>query len=239
MALLFMNKGFFITGTDTDAGKTWISLGLVEALKRQSHKVGVMKPISAGCQQTADGLRNQDAVLLQQQSNVELDYDTINPYAFEPAIAPHIAAQEAGVRIDIETLKNSFDAIQKKSGYVIVEGAGGWLVPLNDFQTMADLAVRLQLPVILVVGMRLGCLNHALLSVEAIRNSGLHLAGWVANQIDPDMNHAKENLETLRTMIDAPLLGHVPHLEKRDTGVIAENLYLPLEKHVHRPEWVV
>ncbi len=232
-------KGYFITGTDTDVGKTWISLGIVEALKQQGKKVGVMKPVSAGCEQTAHGLRNEDALLLQQQSNVELDYDTINPYAFEPAIAPHIAAHEAGVRMDIETLHQRFQHISSQSDCVVTEGAGGWRVPLNDFQTMADLAVRLQLPVILVVGMRLGCLSHALLTVEAIRSSQLPLAGWVANQIDPDMKRPEENLQTLIEMIDAPLLGHVPFFEKRDAQAVAQQLSLPTEHIAQRPGWVI
>ena len=232
-------KGYFVTGTDTDVGKTWISLGLVEALKQQGQRVGVMKPVSAGCEKMAKGLRNEDARLLQQQSNVELDYDTINPYAFEPAIAPHIAAREAGIRLDIETLYEHFQHIRSQSDCIVTEGAGGWRVPLNDFQTMGDLAVRLQLPVILVVGMRLGCLSHALLSVEAIRRDKLPLAGWVANQIDPNMNRAKENLQTLVEMIDAPLLGHVPYLESRDTKAIANCLSFTVDRPAHRPAWVI
>jgi dethiobiotin synthetase len=232
-------QGYFITGTDTDVGKTWISLGVIEALKSQGRKVGVMKPISAGCAQTDAGLRNEDAVLLQQHSNVELAYDAINPYAFEPAIAPHIAAAEAGVRIDIETLHNQFHTIATNSDCVVVEGAGGWQVPLNDFQTMADLAKRLELPVVLVVGLRLGCLNHALLSVEAIRACGLPLAGWVANQLSPQMEHMEENVRTLEEMIDAPLLGHIPWLESLDVSVIADRLTLPPERHGLRPAWTI
>lgn len=234
-----MNNGYFITGTDTDVGKTWISLGIVEALKQQGKKVGVMKPISAGCEQTSEGLRNEDAVLLQQHSNVKLDYDTINPYAFEPAIAPHIAAADEGVRVDIETLYQNLQTIKQQSDCVVVEGAGGWMVPLNDFQTMADLAKRFELPVILVVGMRLGCLNHALLSVEAIRASGLPLVGWVANQVSAEMNCLDKNIETLQQMIDAPLLGQIPHLEWLDGSAIATNISLPAERNSLRPGWAV
>jgi len=177
-----MNNGYFITGTDTDVGKTWMSLGIVEALKQQGKKDGVMKPISAGCEVTSNGLRNEDALLLQQHSNVELDYDTINPYAFEPAIEPHIAAADQSVRVDIETLYQNLQTIEQQSDCVVVEGAGGWLVPLNDFQTMADLAKRFEMPVILVVGMPVGCINHALLSGEAIRSTGLPWVGRGANQ---------------------------------------------------------
>ena len=234
-----MNKGYFITGTDTDAGKTWISLGIIEALKQQGKKVGVMKPISAGCEQTENGLRNQDALLLQQHSNIELDYDTINPYAFEPAIAPHIAAADAGIRMDIESLYQKLQTIEQQSDCIVVEGAGGWLVPLNDFQTMADLAKRFELPVILVVGMQLGCINHALLSVEAIRATGLPLIGWVANQVSAEMNRLDENIETLQQMIEAPMLGHIPHLETFDAAAIAANISLPAERNSLRPGWAI
>ncbi len=234
-----MNNGYFITGTDTDVGKTWISLGIIEALKQQGKKVGVMKPVSAGCQQTADGLRNNDALLLQQHSNVELNYDLINPYAFEPAIAPHIAAANTGIRVDIETLYQSLQTIEQQSDCVVVEGAGGWLVPLNDFQTMADLAKRFELPVILVVGMQLGCLNHALLSVQAIRATGLPLVGWVANQISAEMNCLDENIETLQQMIDAPMLGQIPHLEWLDGSAIAAKINLPAERNSLRPGWAI
>ena len=233
-------QGFFITGTDTEVGKTWISLGIVEALKQQNKKVGVMKPVSAGCEKTDDGLRNEDALLLQQQSNVELDYETVNPYAFEPAIAPHIAAASEGVRIDIEKLYQHFQTIHQQSDCVVVEGAGGWQVPLNDFQTMADLAKTFELPVILVVGMRLGCLNHALLSVESIRSSNLPLAGWVANQVSAEMNCLDENIQTLQQMIDAPMLGHTPNLETLDIKAIAEKLSLPAEQNNGlKPHWAI
>ena len=231
--------GYFITGTDTDVGKTWISLGIIEALKQHGRRVGVMKPISAGCKTTPAGLRNDDALLLQQQSNVNLAYDDINPYAYEAAIAPHIAANNLDTRIDIETIYQTFKCIREKSDYVIVEGAGGWLVPLNDFQTMADLAKRLQLPVILTIGMRLGCLNHALLSVESIRASGLPLAGWVANQIDANMNNVSENIQTLIERIDAPLLAHIPYLQNLDIKAIAAQITLPNEQYALRPDWAI
>ncbi len=231
--------GYFITGTDTDIGKTWTSLGIVEALKRRGHTVGVMKPVSAGCAQTGAGLRNEDALLLQRHSNVELAYDQINPYAFAPAIAPHIAAAEAAMRMDIETLHAQFQAIAAQSDCVVVEGAGGWQVPLNDFQTMAELAKRLALPVCLVVGLRLGCLNHALLTVASIRASGLPLAGWVANQLTPEMARLDENIATLERMIEAPLLGRIPYLEHLDVNAIADRLSLPPARNTLRPDWAI
>ncbi|MFC1748204.1 dethiobiotin synthase [Pseudomonadota bacterium] len=231
------NNGYFITGTDTDVGKTCISLGFVELLIQSKKAVGVMKPISAGCEKTKAGLRNSDALMLQQKSNIETDYNTINPYAFEPAIAPHLAAREAETHIEIETILKHYRTIQSQSSCVIVEGAGGWMVPLNDFQTMADLAKLMELPIILVVGMRLGCLSHALLTIDAIRHHKLPLAGWVANHIDPEMSRPKENLQTLLEMIDAPLLGRVPYLKKQERHTITKYLKLPMERHAHRPAW--
>ncbi len=234
-----MNSGFFITGTDTDIGKTWISLGLIELLKQQGKLVGAMKPVAAGCHTSAGELRNEDAELLQQQASLALEYQTLNPYALEPAIAPHIAADEVNLRIDIDTIYRRYLTIAQQYDCVVVEGAGGWMVPLNDFQTIADLAQRLALPVILVVGMRLGCINHALLSSAAIRSSGLTLAGWVANQITPEMDRLKENIATLEHRLDAPLLGSVPHLDSLNAGQIATHLQLPPQTNSQRPDWLL
>lgn len=234
-----MNTGYFITGTDTDVGKTLIALGLIKKLQQQGFKTGAMKPISAGCETTPEGLRNSDAVQLRQQADVELPYATLNPYAFAPAIAPHIAAADEGVRADIETIYQHYQTIAAQSECVVVEGAGGWQVPLNDFQTIADLAKRLQLPVILVVGMRLGCISHALLTAESINRSGLPLAGWVANQIEPQMNRLEENIATLQQRIEAPLLGRVPYLEQRDAALVAQQLTLPAARNGLRPDWAI
>ena len=165
-----------------------------------------MKPVSAGCASTADGLRNDDAVLLLGESSVELSYDQVNPYAFEPPIAPHIAAQQAGIVINLQIIKDNYQAIAAKADAVIVEGAGGWLVPVNGSQTMADVAAALQLPVILVVGMRLGCLNHALLTANSIIESGLPFSGWIANHADKTMLQQQENIEALKERIEAPFL---------------------------------
>jgi dethiobiotin synthetase len=234
-------KGYFITGTDTDVGKTLIALGVIEKLKQEGYRVGAIKPVAAGCECTANGLRNGDAVQLHQQCNVVLDYNAINPYPFAPAIAPHIAAADAGVRVDMENIYQHYETIAEKSDCVVVEGAGGWQVPLNDFQTIADLAKRLQLPVILVVGMRLGCISHALLTVESIGAAKLPLAGWVANQIEPEMNRLEENIATLQQRIDAPLLGCIPWLkqEQRKAAVVAEQLTLPPARTRLRPGWAL
>ena len=234
-----MAHGFFITGTDTDVGKTEIALGLVELLKRQGKRVSVMKPVAAGCRTTAAGPRNEDAERLAESASVQCDYAELNPYAFEPAIAPHIAAQDQNIRIDIEYLMERFERLAAAGDVIVVEGAGGWHVPLDDFQTLADLASRMALPVVLVVGVKLGCLNHALLTIEAIQAKGLPLAGWVANQIDPEAQRQEENIATLKNRIEAPLLGQVPHLHQPTPQTVADHLQLPPERHSLRPDWLV
>jgi len=201
----------FVTGTDTEVGKTRISVALVELLQQQTGRVAAMKPIASGCELTENGLRNDDALQLSQQSNVDLDYETLNPYAFEPAIAPHLAAQQIAVEIEIDKITTCYRYIEQQADVVVVEGAGGWLVPLNQTQTMADLAIALDLPVILVVGIRLGCINHALLTIEVIRQSGLTIQGWVANQIEGNPQ-SEQIVTTLKSRIEAPCLGVVPTL---------------------------
>ena len=203
--------GIFITGTDTDVGKTTVALGLIAALQEKGLHVGVMKPVSAGCVQTSDGLRNEDAVLLMQKASVNVPYEVVNPYAFEPAVAPHIAAAEAGVVIDIEVIRQCYLDIAEKVDVVVVEGAGGWLVPINDNETMADIVKILRLDVITVVGIRLGCLNHALLTTQSIMTSGLNHCGWIANHLSPATERGVENINTLRTRISASLLDEVPY----------------------------
>lgn len=213
-------KGYFITATDTDAGKTFITAGLLKQLSNQGYKTLGFKPVASGCQTTAQGLQNDDALQLMRAANVALDYQSINPYAFEPAIAPHIAAQQVGVTIDLATIASNIEQQKQKADYVLVEGVGGWLVPLNARETVADLAQLLGFPVILVVNMRLGCINHALLTAQAIAHKGLTLAGWIANnaasdantQNDPSMACLEENIQTLKTLLRVPLLGCVPYL---------------------------
>ncbi len=219
-------KGLFITGTDTEVGKTRIAVGFTELLQEKSQRVAVMKPVASGCEQTPDGLRNADALELLDACQLELDYQQVNPYAFEPAIAPHIAAGEAGVQIDTSLILQQFQQLQQKSDCLVVEGAGGWLVPINAQETLANLAMAMQLPVILVVGIKLGCINHALLSAQAIEQSGLQLAGWVANepQTSPQTSAM---IETLQSRLTAPLLGHVPPLAEHQSA--ADFLTLPQE----------
>ena len=207
----------FVTGTDTDVGKTRISVALIKLLQQQGKRVAAMKPIASGCDMTSNGLRNADALQLSQQADVKLAYELINPYAFEPAIAPHLAAEQVDVDIELAVIKHNFELIQQQADAVVVEGAGGWLVPLNQTQTIADLASELNLPVVLVVAIRLGCINHALLTVKAIESAGLTLQGWVANTI-ADNSQSAEIIQTLTQRITAPRLGAVPKLEANESA---------------------
>ena len=213
-----MSHGYFITGTDTGVGKTHVSVGLLQQLARHGQQVAGMKPVASGCQSTPEGLRNDDALRLQAASSRLFDYRRINPYAFEAPVAPHLAAQRTGARIETTVIQTAFQRLTSEVDTVIVEGVGGWLVPISDSATMADLAVLLELPVILVVAIRLGCLNHALLTVAAIQSSGLPLAGWVANRIDPDCLFANENVDSLKKAIAAPLLADIGRAD--EPGVI-------------------
>ena len=222
-------RGYFITGTDTGVGKTTVTLGLMQALQQQGCSVAAMKPVAAGCERTADGWRHADALQLQQQSSVELDYELINPYAFEPAIAPHIAAEQAGITIELNKIVNKYKEIESSVDCVLIEGAGGWKVPLNADETLADLARRMDLDVIMVVAIRLGCLNHALLTADAIAAAGCTLAGWVANQLPSPPENAQENIKSLKSRISSPLLGVLPVMKEVSAGIVAENLSLPVQ----------
>ncbi|HWN30496.1 MAG TPA: dethiobiotin synthase [Burkholderiales bacterium] len=202
-----MSRGFFVTGTDTGVGKTMVACALLYAFARQGQSVVGMKPVTAGCEETLEGLRNGDVEQLIAASTIEAPRHMVNPYALKPRIAPHIAAQQAGIEINLSVIKAAFDQLKKMAGVVVVEGVGGFKVPLNNQQDSADLAELIGLPVILVVGMRLGCLNHALLTSGAIEERGLKLAGWVANCIDPHMAALRENLRALEERLVRPALG--------------------------------
>lgn len=214
---------YFVTGTDTGAGKTLISCALLHGFAAQGKRVVGMKPVAAGCN---DDAQHEDVKQLRAASNVLASKGQINPYCFSPAVAPHLAAQFAGVMINLERIATSFSELVRQADAVIVEGAGGFLVPLNEDQDSADLVARLELPIILVVGVRLGCLNHALLTVEAIAARGLTLAGWVANIVDGRMAMPDENIAALRQRIVAPLLGVVPYQAQPDARKIATILDL-------------
>ena len=216
--------GYFITGTDTGVGKTTVTLGLMQALQQQGREVAAMKPVAAGCEVTPDGLRNEDALRLQLASSVVLDYDLVNPCAFAPPVAPHIGAEAAGETIEIDNIVNKYNEIKMRTECVLVEGAGGWLVPLNAQHTLADLARALGLDVILVVGLQLGCLNHALLSAESIQAHGCRLAGWVANRLPGDMAEVEANIEALSTRLGCPLIGRVPVLASASATAVAGHL---------------
>jgi dethiobiotin synthetase len=216
-------RGFFVTGTDTEVGKTFFTQGLLHALNQKGRLTVGYKPIAAGCEATSKGLRNDDALALQYHSSVDLSYDEVNPIAFEAAIAPHLAANQlandnSGLHISIDAVREGFiHLVQKKPDVLVVEGAGGWRLPLGiDFDGQArylsEFVIERNLAVILVVGMRLGCLNHAVLTAECIRNDGLKIAGWVANQIDADMPFLQDNIDSLKTLVDAPFLGVIPRL---------------------------
>ena len=192
-----MSKAFFVTGTDTEVGKTHVSCLLLKQYAAQGLRVIGMKPIAAGCELVNGEWGNEDVQKLIAASNVTAPLDLINPYRFKEPIAPHLAAEKVGVTIEIETIVSAFKQLQTMADVVIVEGAGGFLVPLNTKANMADLAIALGLPTILVVGLRLGCINHSLLTVEAIKARGLALHGWVANHIDVEMEVQKENIQTI------------------------------------------
>jgi dethiobiotin synthetase len=222
-----MNKAFFITGTDTGVGKTLVSSALVYAYGQQGYKAVGMKPVAAGCMEQNGRLVSEDVAMLMQAGNVEAPFELHNPYAFAPPIAPHIAAHAARESIRPRVIQEAYQALVDLADVVIVEGVGGFRVPLDEKFDTADLAQMLNLPVILVVGMRLGCINHTLLTLEAIQARGLELAGWVANRIDPDMSAFEENLQALDQRISTPCLGVLPYLPHADFRQAAG--YLQLE----------
>lgn len=222
-----MAAAFFVTGTDTEVGKTTIAAGLLHAARQAGLSTAAAKPVASGCEMTADGLRNSDALALLAECTLPMRYEAVNPFAFEPAIAPHLAAREAGVELSAARLAEPVrQMLALQADFSLVEGAGGWRVPLAGRENLSDLALLLDLPVILVVGVRLGCINHALLSAEAIERDGLRLAGWVANIVDPDTSRLEENLATLTERLQAPCLGRVPRLSAAKASAVAEYLHL-------------
>jgi dethiobiotin synthetase len=212
----------FVTGTDTEIGKTLVSSAILHKLVQHGQRACGMKPIAAGAEVGADGeLHNEDADMLRAAGNVHLPQRITTPYMLREPCAPHIAAALEGVRIEPVPILTAYAEILAASDATVVEGVGGFCVPFTDSFDSADLAVQLGLPVILVVGMRLGCINHATLTAEAIIARGLVLAGWVANQVDPDMRFADENIAALQQRLPAPLLGRVPRLEQASAAQAA------------------
>jgi dethiobiotin synthetase len=211
---------WFVTGTDTGVGKTLISAALLHALATRHARVVGMKPVAAGLVLHEGRMVSEDVLQLRAASTVQVPAELDNPVALPDPLSPHLAARRAQRPVQVAELVSAFEALCTHADAVLVEGAGGWRVPLNDSETLADLARALKAPVVMVVGMRLGCLNHALLTAEAVRADGLTLAGWVANVIDPDMACLDENIQTLQARLGAPLLGVVPWQPQPDAATI-------------------
>jgi dethiobiotin synthetase len=218
---LITRHGLFVTGTDTGVGKTLVACALIRAIAATGKRVVGMKPVAAGAQAGVQGLLSEDVELLLAAGNVEVPRSQVNPYCFVPAIAPHLAARAAGISIELAKIVAAYRQLAAVADFVVVEGAGGFRVPLNTHEDTADLAWRLGLPVVLVVGMRLGCLNHTLLTAQAIRARGLRLAGWIANRIDPLMAVVEENVTALAERLAAPLLGEIEFTAAPDPQRIA------------------
>lgn len=204
-------NSFFITGTDTGIGKTWVTLYLMRTLQSSGIRVVGMKPIATGATRTSDGWVNEDALTLQRMGSIPLLYEQVNPYVFEPPVSPNIAATIFGKKIELEKIKNVFCEVQDKSDSVLVEGIGGWMVPLNDKEYVADLALTLGIPIILVVGIRIGCINHAILTYQSILSRPVQYAGWVANHLIPEWSYIRKTIETLTVLLKEGPLYEVPY----------------------------
>ncbi|GAW85966.1 dethiobiotin synthetase [Bathymodiolus platifrons methanotrophic gill symbiont] len=217
-----MTQGYFVTGTDTGIGKTWSTIALMQYFKNQGKTVVGMKPVASGCERIDGQLKNEDALLLQQHASLALPYQDVNPYAFAMPVSPHIAAEQAGAEIVLKNIIDKYQKIEKLADVVLVEGVGGWLVPLNAHQDVADLARELDLPVILVVGMRLGCINQAKTTFAALQKSGVKCQGWIASCVEKDMLMLDENIQSLCLSINAPLLAVFPYMETLDPELFSE-----------------
>lgn len=217
-----MEKGYFITGTDTNVGKTWATVALMRYFKRQGKSVVGMKPVASGCLMQDGQLRNEDALLIQENASLPVDYDVINPYAYELPVSPHIAGVNNPAKLDLLVAK--FEQLKTLADIVVVEGAGGWYSPLNEREDNSDLATALGLPVIMVVAIRLGCINHAKLTYQAIMQSGITCAGWIAACTDPELLSRDENILTLTNALGVPLLGVLPYRKAPDFKFLSEKV---------------
>jgi dethiobiotin synthetase len=222
-----LDKGYLIAGTDTGVGKTLVAAALIRKLVMSGLRCAGMKPVAAGCSEVGGRRINEDVELLRGQSNVDAGDAWMAPYAFRDPVAPHIAAEREGVRIERDRILEAFGQLKALADRVVVEGVGGFRVPLGQDWDTADLAVDLALPVILVVGLRLGCLNHALLTREAMAVRGLELAGWVGNCVDPGMDALRENIDFLGRSLEAPLLGTIPFMGEGNPPDAARRIRLP------------
>jgi dethiobiotin synthetase len=223
------NRSFYITGTDTGVGKTVASAALIHCLRAAGLRAVGMKPVASGCEYTPGGWRNDDALRLQAASDPRPAYDDVNPYALEWATAPQLAARAMGVRVELAHLNDAYARLAAQADAMVVEGVGGWAAPLDDGLEQSDLARKFDLSVVLVVGLRLGCLNHARLTARAIKRDGLSLVGWVGNSIDPAFAERHEYVELLRDALPAPCLGVLPYAESPDAAAMAQSLSLPPE----------
>lgn len=217
----------FVTGTDTGVGKTLASTALLHALRARGLRATGMKPVASGCERTSDGWRNEDALALLAASDPQPAYNDLNPYALPLPLAPEIAAREGGASVELTVITTAFDRLRARTDAVVVEGVGGWAAPLSAKLDQADLVRQLQLPVVLVVGLRLGCLNHARLSARAIAADGCRLIGWIASEVDPQMQRRDENFELLGARIDAPCWGRLPYRAAPDAQALSACLTLP------------
>ncbi len=225
-----MIPGIFITGTDTGVGKTVITCGLLRALVDAGHTAIGMKPVATGGEATADGLRNADALDLLSQSRPQLSYAPINPCVYATPASPHIAARRDGSEVRLEPIAQAYSACRAAAEIVLVEGVGGWRVPLSESLQTVDLVRHLRLPVILVCALRLGCINHALLSAAAIVADGVELIGWIANALEPDYAYRAETIDTLNSRLPVPLLGVTAHYDPLDSGLVATALEVGVRK---------
>ncbi|MFK5970717.1 MAG: dethiobiotin synthase [Candidatus Marithrix sp.] len=213
----------FVTGTDTEIGKTWCTLAIIQYFKNQNLCVAGMKPIASGCHPTINGLRNSDAEQILALTELDLAYNIVNPYPFEPPIAPHIAAQQINQDIELNVIISNYEQLKIQSDIVIVEGFGGWRVPINANLSLKDMVLAMKTPVVLVVGIRLGCINHALLTAEAIVQDGCHLIGWIANQMDANFV-GQQAIDTISEYLSAPLLAQMPYLNNLDIPTLANKI---------------
>ncbi|MDM8567918.1 dethiobiotin synthase [Thiotrichales bacterium HSG1] len=213
----------FITGTDTEIGKTWCTLALIQYFKNRNLSVAGMKPIASGCYYGNNGLRNSDAEQILALTGLDIPYDVVNPYSFEPPIAPHIAAEQIGQHIDLDKIITNYKKLQTQADIVIVEGFGGWRLPINSNLSIKDMVLAMEIPVILVVGIRLGCINHALLTAEAIMQDGCNLVGWIANLVD-DSFVAQQSIDTISKYLSIPMLAQIPYLKTLDISLLANQI---------------
>ncbi|PPT83591.1 dethiobiotin synthase [Xanthomonas arboricola pv. zantedeschiae] len=218
----------YVTGTDTGIGKTMASTALLHALRRQGHTAVGMKPVASGCEHTPQGWRNEDALALQAASAPQPDYATLNPYALPAPLAPELAAADVGVTLSLEPIAQAFAQLRAQAEVVVVEGVGGWAAPLSADLDQADLVRALKLPVVLVVGIRLGCINHARLSAAAIAADGLDCIGWIANEVDPQMERIEENIGMLRQRLAMPCWGRIAWRPGADAASQSLGLHVPV-----------